>query len=99
MKYFASQNVKYLPFGQMLRKKVVKASALTTFVFIMLFASQKASSICANGATSLGASPHHLPKATSLRQSRTSFAPQAQSQDKTAQPFYLDFFPFLCYSV
>jgi hypothetical protein len=32
----------------------------------MLFAPQKASFICGNAATSLGASPHHLPKATSF---------------------------------
>jgi hypothetical protein len=34
MKYFASRNVKYLPFGQMLRKKSVKAVALTDFIVI-----------------------------------------------------------------
>jgi hypothetical protein len=32
VKYFASRNVKYLPFGQMLRKKSVKAVALTDFI-------------------------------------------------------------------
>jgi hypothetical protein len=37
VKYFASQNVKYLPFGQMLRKKAEETRVSSAFNFIKCF--------------------------------------------------------------
>jgi hypothetical protein len=57
---------------------MTQVGALFAFSIGTLFAPQKATLICGKAATSLGVSPHHLPKATSLLQSRTSFAAMPQ---------------------